>query len=89
MEDPSKGLLPVPDQIRSEAGGYTPEAFDNLLSTQVQLPLGGEMKRDTVTNRTLNHEGNPVGNRHEHPMLDTSVYQLEFLMKMLGSLLPI
>ena len=78
MEDPPEGPPPAPDWIRSEADDYTPEAFDTLLSAQVQLPLGGEMKRGTVVNRKRDHNGNPVGIRHDNPMLDTRVYEVEF-----------
>ena len=49
MEDPPDGP-PDPDWIRSEADDFTPEAYDTLLSAQVQLPLGGEIKCGTVVN---------------------------------------
>ena len=68
-EDTPEGPLPAPDWIRPEADDYTPEAFDNLLSSQVQLPLGGEMKCGTVVNRKWEHNGNFIGNRHDNLML--------------------
>ena len=77
MEDLASGP-PTPDWIRSEADEHTPEAFDNLLSAQVQLPFGGEMKRGTVVNRKRNHNGNPLGSQHKNPMLDSRVYEVEF-----------
>ena len=73
MEDPPEGPPPAPDWIRSEADDYTPEVFDTLSSSQVQLPLGGEMKRGMVINCKREHIGNLVDNRHGNPMFDTRV----------------
>ena len=36
------------------------------------------MKRGTVINRKRDHNGNPVGIRHDNPMLDTRGYEVEF-----------
>jgi hypothetical protein len=67
-----------PDWTRKEADDYTEETFDNLVSAQVQLPFGGEMKRGTVANRKRDNNGNPLGMRHENPLLDSRVYEINF-----------
>jgi hypothetical protein len=57
---------------------HTPEATDEYLTSEVQLPRGGEMKLARVMNRFKDPNGVPLGKRHPNPMLDSREYEVEF-----------
>ena len=63
---------------RPEADDYTPEAYDQYLMAQVQLPRGGESQHATVKARKRGPDGNPIGKRNSNPLLDTREYEVEF-----------
>ena len=67
-----------PEASRPDADEYTPEAYDEYLAAGVVLPLGGEAKKATVTKRTVDAHGVPVGVRHSNPMLDTRMYDVTY-----------
>jgi hypothetical protein len=56
----------------------TPEEMDEYLTSQLQLPHGGEMQLARVTKRHKGSDGNPTGKRHENPILDSRQYEIEF-----------
>ena len=61
-----------------EADAFTPESYDEYLSAQVTLPVGGEVRRGQVVRRKRDHNGRPVGVRNSNPILDTREYEVEF-----------
>ena len=73
------GDVPEPfesEASRPDADDYTPEAYDEYLSANVVLPQGGEAKKATVTKRSVDAHGIPIGTRHPNPMLDTRMYKV-------------
>jgi hypothetical protein len=61
-----------------EADTFTPESFDEYLSAQVALPVGGEARRGQVVRWKRDHNGRPVGIQNSNPLLDTREYEVEF-----------
>jgi hypothetical protein len=55
---------------------YNDEAYDQLLSAEILLPNenGDGHIRGTVNKRLKNNMGQPIGQRHNNPMLDTRQY---------------
>jgi len=48
----------------------TPESYDKYLTSQVLLSQGGEPVKATVVGWTGYHDGQPIGKRHDNPLLD-------------------
>ena len=51
------------------------------INMEVGLPRGedGEIERATVKKRVVDVEGKPVGKPHSNPLLDSSLYEIEYL----------
>ena len=64
-----------PARVMPEADG---DVYDQYVSAELQLPNGDKMERAKVLKRHRNLEGKTVGNRHNNPILDTRVYDVEF-----------
>lgn len=54
-------------------------ALDSLIGAELNLPQQHEMRRAKVLRRSRNSEGEHVGNFHENPLLNSTVYDVEFL----------
>lgn len=67
-----------PERQAVEADDYTPEELDEYLTTEVVLPHGGESARATVIGRVKDKDGRPVGQRHDNPILDTRMYDVQY-----------
>jgi len=61
-----------------EADDFTPDGYDEYLSAQVILPVGGEFRRGQVTRRLCDGNGKPIGTRNSNPFLDTREYEVGF-----------
>lgn len=61
-----------------EADNFTPECYDEYLSTQIVLPVGGEFHRGQVTRRMHDQNGKPIGTRNPNPLMDTREYEVLF-----------
>ena len=61
-----------------EADIPTPEIGDEYLNAQVSLPHHGQKITGRVKARKRDADGNLQGTRHENPILDTRVYEVEF-----------
>lgn len=61
-----------------DADEFTPDGYDEYLSAQVILPVGGELHRGQVTRRLRDGNGNPIGIRKPNPLLDTREYEVNF-----------
>jgi hypothetical protein len=61
-----------PESVMPEADDYTPESYDEYLTTEVLLPnMGTLIKAKVVSCKRDAHAGNTVGLRHHNPILDT------------------
>lgn len=62
-----------------EADDLDFEAFDKYLSANVVLPdSDGVLQHATVRRRKRDEDGNLIGHSHRNPILDTSLYEVEF-----------
>ena len=52
--------------------------YDTYVNTELQLPNGDHMENARVVKRHKNHDGQYIGRRHDNPILDTRVYDVEF-----------
>ena len=50
---------------------FTPDSFDEYLTAQVMLPIGGDMVKGEVVHRERDANGQPVGLCNANPLLDT------------------
>jgi Reverse transcriptase (RNA-dependent DNA polymerase) len=59
----------------------TADAYDSYLNMEVNLPRGdgAAMQRGRVTKRMKDNDGQPIGVAHQNPLLDTRVYEVEWL----------
>ena len=57
----------------------TPLTFDNYLGAEVVLPKGDDMVAGKVVGRKRDSDGEPIGQENKNPMLDTHVYEVEFM----------
>jgi hypothetical protein len=67
------------DAVMPKADDYTPEAYDQYLTAEVLLPNMGNATKGKVTARKRDADGNPIGQRHSKPILDTREYEVEFV----------
>jgi hypothetical protein len=61
-----------------EADEVQHEAFDKYISARVCIPQGDKMSYGTVKNRKRDSDGELIGKSHKNPLLDTSIYEVEF-----------
>jgi Reverse transcriptase (RNA-dependent DNA polymerase) len=54
------------------------ECFDKYISARVCVPQGDKMSFGTVKNRKRDHDGELLGKSNNNPLLDTSIYEVEF-----------
>ena len=54
---------------------------DRYMNMELGLPRGpdGTMIKAKVKKRTLDEAGNPIGKYHENPLLDSRMYDVEFI----------
>lgn len=62
-----------------EADEIDCEAFDKYIAANVMLPdSDGVLRKATVRKRKRDEDGNLIGHTHRNPILDTSLYEVEF-----------
>ena len=62
-----------------EADDMDFEAFDKYIASNVVLPdSDGVLQHATVRRRKRDEDGNLIGHAHRNPILDTSLYEVEF-----------
>ena len=66
------------ETAREADDDWTPENTDEYIGSQLMLPHGGDAARATVVGRKRDKDGNPIGRRHDNPLLDTREYEVEF-----------
>ncbi len=67
-----------PEAIMPEADDFDVDAYDAYITAQVLLPQGDGYVSGRVVNRKRDANGDPIGVRHQNPILDTRVYNVEF-----------
>ena len=84
-DDDSPNEVPYGNELRDEIPHEINEpyiiALDEYIGTKVVVPgstPGVEPVLATIKGRKRDHNGNPVGQSHQNPILDTRIYQLEF-----------
>jgi hypothetical protein len=71
QDDPKQEPIAEADEVQHEA-------FDKYISARVCVPQGDNMMYGTVKNRKRDSDGELIGKTHKNPLLDTSVYEVEF-----------
>lgn len=68
------------DKLPDADKTFTPDVFDDTyINMELALPRGGgEVKLGRVTKRLRYKDGFPIGTANDNPILDTSVYEVEF-----------
>jgi len=67
-----------PEADRPKIDDYDEETYDRLISAEVVLPKGEYQHIARVIGRKRDQEGNPIGKYNKNPILDTTVYEVEF-----------
>ena len=67
----------APDEL-AEADEIQHEAFDKYISARVYMPQGDQLSYGTVRRRKRDSDGNLIGRSNDNPLLDTSLYEVEF-----------
>ena len=85
---PPKEQIPIEVEpvyeSRSESEQSMPEAddipgYDRYVNADVLLPKDGEyLQSAQVVRRVTDDKGNPIGNFHNNPLLDTRIYEVMF-----------
>jgi hypothetical protein len=68
----------TPPIIVPEADEVDMDQFHKFISASVMLPYGGQMSKGKVISRKRDHDGVLIGKAHSNPIMDTSIYEVEF-----------
>ena len=71
------GFEGTPDDIK-EAPPSTPEASDNYVGSQLQLPRGKSLAQGRVLKRARENDDNVIGRANKNPIIDTRGYIVEY-----------
>ena len=71
------GFQGTPDEIK-EAPPPTPEASENYIGSQLQLPHGQSLAQGRVLKLACDSDDNSIGRSNENPILDTRGYVVGF-----------
>ncbi len=67
-----------PEAEKPEVDDYDEETYDKFTSAEVLLPKGDYQYIAKVLGRKRDESGNPIGKSHPNPILDTTVFEVEF-----------
>jgi len=70
-----------------EQDDYTEETYNQYIGAEVMVTHGDEKICGKVVKRAKGEDGNPIGRRHQNPLLDTHEYIVEQRPNMLQMLL--
>ena len=74
--------IPEVDRPNGESNqSFTPDAFDSYIGMEVGMPRGDDdnLMHARVKRRAVDVDGNPVGVKNNNPLLDTRMYELEYV----------
>ena len=66
------------DVRKPEIDDHKVDSYDKLISAKVMLPLGDSLRPGQVKRRKRDADGNLIGKASTNPILDTSMYEVEF-----------
>jgi hypothetical protein len=61
-----------------EADEFDHDAFDKYVAAEVVIPKGDSLLYGKVLRRKRDNDGNLIGHAHANPVLDSSIYEVEF-----------
>jgi len=68
-----------PEAEMPEADCWDSDAFDQYLLAELIIPRGDGFESGKVVARKRDSNGNPVGRSDQNPLLDTCIYEVEFV----------
>ena len=66
------------DEAKKEQDEYTEEAYDAYLGAELLIPPGDNFIVGRVMKRVRDNDGNPIGQRHNNPILETWLNEVQF-----------
>ena len=58
---------------------FDPDSFDTYINMKVALDQGRDHPQlARVTKRLIDGSGNPIGRRHDNPIIESKLYEVEF-----------
>ena len=69
------------DEVKEADDAFTPDVYDTYLNMELAIPQGDslEPRLARVTKRLKDANGLPIGLANENPILDTRMYEIEYL----------
>ena len=69
------------DEVKEADDTFTPDVYDTYLNMELAIPQGDslEPRLARVTKRLKDANGLPIGSANENPILDTRMYEIEYL----------
>ena len=69
------------DELKDADDDFTPNVYDTYLNMELAIPQGDslEPRLARVTKRLKDANGLPIGLANENPILDTRMYEVEYL----------
>jgi hypothetical protein len=64
--------------IIQEVDDFDIDAHHKFISSKVMIPQGGQVVTGRVVRRKRDQDGNLIGKSHSDPLLDTSLFEVEF-----------
>jgi len=66
------------EEVKVEQDDFTEDTYDAYLGAELLVPSGDNFIVSQVLKRVRDEDGNPVGQRHNNPILDTRRYEVQF-----------
>ena len=68
-------------KVKDDDSNFTPDTYDTYLNMELALPQGDslEPRMARVTKRLKDANGIPIGTADDNPLLDTRMYEVEYL----------
>ena len=69
------------NELKEDDDSFTPDVYDSYLNMELAIPQGDslEPRLARVTKRLKDANGQPIGLANENPILDTRMYEVEYL----------
>ena len=69
------------EEVKDDDDHFTPDTYDTYLNMELALPQGDslEPRMARVTKRLKDANGIPIGTADDNPLLDTRMYEVEYL----------
>jgi hypothetical protein len=77
-DEEDEEMDPIDPSGIDEVDNFTPEGYDEYVGAQMMVPQADGRIQGRITKRAKDENGNPIGRRHNNPIMDTRVYEVEF-----------